>query len=41
MNILNIFKRAAKGSAPKREEALEKISAILPQEIYRSNVLEL
>jgi type IV secretory pathway VirB4 component len=41
MNILNIFKRQPKGSAPKREEALEKISAILPQEIYRSNVLEL
>jgi type IV secretory pathway VirB4 component len=41
MNILNIFKRQTKGSAPKREEALEKISAILPQEIYRSNVLEL
>jgi conjugal transfer ATP-binding protein TraC len=41
MNILNIFKRDAKGSAPKREEALEKISAILPQEIYRANTLEL
>ncbi len=41
MNILNIFKRQPKGSAPKREEALEKISAILPQEIYRANVLEL
>lgn len=41
MNILNIFKRQKKGSAPSREEALEKISAILPQEIYRSNVLEL
>lgn len=41
MNILNIFKREQKGTAPKREEALEKISAILPQEIYRSNVLEL
>lgn len=41
MNILNIFKRQPKGSAPRREEALEKISAILPQEIYRANVLEL
>jgi conjugal transfer ATP-binding protein TraC len=41
-NILNIFKRSEKkGSAPSREEALEKISAILPQEIYRANTLEL
>ena len=41
-NILNIFKRVGqKGKSPSREEALEKISAILPQEIYRANTLEL
>lgn len=40
-NILNIFKREKKGSAPSRDEALEKISAILPKEIYRANTLEL
>ncbi len=40
-NILNIFKREKKGTAPSRDEAMEKISAILPKEIYRANTLEL